>query len=196
MPMGFDTEQDCTAQAPNIAAGNYGFVCRYYSSTDPGKCLTLNEKNALRANQVAIVAIWENGKDLTYFTPAQGQKDAMAARNFALNLAQPNLSAVYFAVDNNFYAADVNGAISQYFHAINSALAANGPAPFRVGVYGSGLTCGSILAAGLARYAMLSGSSKWFGSGFGGWHIQQGATAILFGMNVDMAQAQNDYGAF
>lgn len=200
---GVDTNVDCTAFAQCIVEDGASFVCRYYR---PGHsaALTRSEAQALVDAGLSIVPVFEGaGDSINWFTAQQGAADALHALGHAAAVGQPADSAIYFAVDFDASAGQVGSAISTYFHAVNTTFTGNN-APYRVGVYGSGLVCSTIVGAGLASFGWLSGSKGW--RGYAAYDpaativqiITSAPTRICGGaLEVDRDVAQSaDFGAF
>jgi hypothetical protein len=159
---GVDTSADCTGFAACIAADGARFVCRYYRPGSTG-ALTAAEAHALIGAGLAIVAVFEGAGDkIGWFTAQQGAADAQAALGHAASMGQPPGSAIYFAVDFDASPGEVGSAITSYFAAVSSTFR-NVGAPYRIGVYGSGLVCSTIIGANLASLGWLSGSRGWRG---------------------------------
>jgi hypothetical protein len=169
MKKGFDCNVDLSNFASGLATAGYGFVGRYYNINDQSKNLTASEAQKLTAAGLRIVAVWENGFPTSpdYFSYNQGIEDGTAAYQYAsTTINQPASTPIYFAVDYDASQADVNGPISDYFKGINygfSNIANNDPI-YEVGVYGSGLTCSTLLEAELVSYCWLAQSMGWQGS--------------------------------
>jgi hypothetical protein len=81
-------------------------------------------------------------------------------------IGQPYGSAIYFAVDYDPTQADIDGVISNYFTGVRAALyvGAEGQPSYRVGVYGSGLCCASLIEREIASLSWLSQSTGFAGS--------------------------------
>ena len=74
---------------------------------------------------------------------------------------------------------------------------------FRVGVYGNGMTCSSVIAAGEASLCWLANPKGWPGYqgmiASGGWSIRQGGQTLCGGTYVDFDRinpAKSDVGQF
>ena len=169
MTKGFDANMDLTRFAGCLKAVGYDFVGRYYNINNPHKNLALGEAQALVAAGLTIVAVWENGfpDHTAYFSHSKGVFDGTSAYHFAQHdIGQPANTPIYFAVDFDASQNDVNGFITAYFQGIKDAfntISGNKPA-YQVGVYGSGLTCSSLLNAGLVRFTWLAQSMGFRGS--------------------------------
>jgi hypothetical protein len=144
------------------------------------------------------VAIWESHSHKPeYFSYASGYADALNAYRQARSIGQPAGSAIYFGVDYNAQQPDIYGSIDRYFRGVAAGLAAVGPAPYRVGVYGSGAVCAYLKRARLAEYAWLSNSTAWSGYGnFTAWNIKQSKPSPALSFGHDWNEATGDYGGF
>jgi hypothetical protein len=199
MPKGFDTTQDITSHAAAIKAGNYDFVARYLSQSH-WKVINTQEAAAISAAGLGLVLVYEDAPTASdYFSFGRGQADGTRASQQAVLIGAPTGTVLYFAVDYDASSSDISGPITQYFNGVAGALksftAANSTG-YTTGVYGSGATCSSITAAGLAKCGWLAQSSGWSGHDtYTGWSIRQGMPAIIAGLSVDPDDAIGDYGA-
>ncbi len=173
-----------------------GFIGRYYSRTTQieGKKLTQSEAQLISQSGLLIVAVYEDGPtSYSYFSAARGTQDAQTAIEQAEAIGQPKGTPIYFTVDYNATQSDVDGNITAYFQAVNQALGGL----YAVGVYGSGLTCMTILGAQLATFGWLSQSTGWTGySNFSTWNIKQGPEHSVCGLNSDLDDGHGDFGGF
>jgi hypothetical protein len=194
---GIDTYLTCTSAIITCLAGKgYQFVGRYYfnlTQTIKEK-VTVAEAQQLNAAGLDVVALYENqSNSAAYFTAAKGTSDGAGALAQAVALGQPEGSGIYFAVDYDASQSDVQSNITAYLTSVNAAIGGK----YRVGVYGSGLTCGSMLDAGLAELAWLSCSSGFNGTqGFTRWNVKQSNEQNICGIDVDPDVAQGDFGQF
>jgi len=164
---GLDTTMELTRHAQALAEQGYEFVLRYYSH-NAAKNLSLGEARALSQAGLRIGVVWETGGTRAgFFTRAQGLADGAAAFRMAKEcIGQPFGSAIYFAVDYDPTQADLDGPVSNYFTGVHAALhaAMEGQPSYRVGVYGSGLCCGTLVETGAAGLSWLSQSTGFAGS--------------------------------
>jgi hypothetical protein len=164
---GLDTTIELTRHAAALKAQGYDFALRYYSN-NASRNLSLGEARALSGAGLRIGVVWEtSGTHAGFFTRAQGLADGAQAFRMAMeSIGQPFGSAIYFAVDYDPTQADLDGPVSNYFTGVRAALyvANDGEPSYRVGVYGSGLTCGTLLDRGLASLSWLSQSTAFAGS--------------------------------
>jgi hypothetical protein len=164
---GLDTTIELTRHAAALKAQGYDFALRYYSN-NASKNLSLGEARALASAGLQIGVVWEtSGTHAGFFTRAQGLADgAQAFRMAKESIGQPFGSAIYFAVDYDPTQADIDGVVSNYFTGVHAALyvANEGEPSYRVGVYGSGLCCGTLIDRGMATLSWLSQSTAFAGS--------------------------------
>lgn len=167
MLRGLDTTMELTRHALALRREGYDFAMRYYSH-NAAKNLSLGEARALSQAGLRIGVVWETaGTHASFFNRAQGLADGAAAFLMAREvIGQPYGSAIYFAVDYDPTQADIDGGISNYFTGVHAALyvGAEGQPSYRVGVYGSGLCCGSLVERGMASLSWLSQSTGFAGS--------------------------------
>ncbi|MFC0252494.1 DUF1906 domain-containing protein [Massilia consociata] len=157
---GFDTALQMTRHAAALRQQGYDFVMRYYSH-NAAKNLTPEEARALAAAGLRLGAVWESaGTHTGFFSGAQGRSDGTAALSLARAVGQPAGSAIYFAVDFDPSQADIDGPVADYFAGVAAALGS----AYRIGVYGSGLCCGSLLDRAQADCCWLSQSTGFAGS--------------------------------
>ena len=180
---GFDAAVDCSKVAARAAAAGFSFIARYYSNNVHKNLLPLEAK-AISAAGLDIVAIWEAaGNVYGTFTSFNGQKEAKSAVFQAQRIGQPKGSAIYFAADFDATSQQVENGITAYMGSVKPVMDAAG---YKVGVYGSGLVCGSMKSASLAELAMLACAPGWRGTaGYKGADIQQGLPTTGLGIGLD-----------
>ena len=132
-------------------------------------------------------------------TRTSGRPRPSSALTCAREVGQPQGSAIYFAVDFDCTAAQFQQQITPYFNAINAVFVAQG-FPYKIGVYGSGLVCQGLLAAGLCSYTWLTNST-----GFQGykqfyaskrWNLAQHLPKFYGKLQADPNETAADFGAF
>jgi hypothetical protein len=164
---GLDTTIELTRHALALRQQGFDFAMRYYSN-NASKNLSLGEARALAGAGLKIGVVWEtSGTHAGFFSRAQGLADGAQAYRMAKEaIGQPFGSAIYFAVDYDPTQADLDGVISNYFTGVHAALyvANEGEPSYRVGVYGSGLCCGTLVERGQAALSWLSHSTAFAGS--------------------------------
>ncbi|SCW64644.1 protein of unknown function [Paenibacillus tianmuensis] len=202
MGKGIDTTVNCHSLAGAIKEAGYNFVCRYYNRNNPGKNLTAEEAAALTAAGLYIVAVWENGfpTSANYFSYEAGKKDGTDAHRYARSIGQPNGKPIYFTVDYDASGEDLDGVVGSYMQGVIDSFQeeAGSGTSYDIGIYGSGLTCKSILEAyDRVTYAWLAESRGWRGYGsFGDWNIKQLAGATVAGIPVDTNTTAGNGGGF
>jgi len=196
---GVDASVSCTPIATRLQSTGRRFVCRYYANSGR-KCLTAEEAKVLSKAGLRIVVVWEDGRPTkaAYFSYAKGVDDGTSAYHDAMSLGQPPGTAIYFAVDYDSSQDEIAGVISDYFRGIADGFStiSQGSPGYVIGVYGSGLTCSSVLGQNLARYSWLALSTGWRGSEFSRWNIRQKPGRALLGVDLDYDDATGDYGGF
>lgn len=156
-------------------------VIRYFNHRNgdlPNKCLKPDEALALTDAGFTLAVVFEQrggaGGEIGDLDGAHGQKDAARALDLAASLDQPEGSAIYFAVDDDYYTASQLTAIEPYFEAVRLALADR----YRVGIYSSGAVAARMQAKGYVDLVWLSGSTGWAGTRdflrSGKWALFQG----------------------
>jgi hypothetical protein len=209
MPSVIDAAQNCAAAAACLRQAGITTVVRYYSEFTqlPGKRLTRAEAAALAAAGLQLGAVYQDAQNAPqHFSLARGlARGAYAFRYAEATIAQPPGSTIYFSVDFDATAADVDAVVLPFFQGIGQAFAtASGGVPdYKVGVYGSGLVCRLVLDAGFAACAWLAAARGWQETAqfdaSGRWHLKQNPESTLCGLSVDTDDVnpqQPDFGAF
>jgi hypothetical protein len=198
---GMDASVNCASYASCIAAAGLRFVVRYYSLST-SKTMNAAEAAALSAAGLKLAVVYQDKQNtIASFSTAKGKTNAQKALELASAIGQPGGSAIYFAVDFDPDSTQVRGPISEYFQAVSDVFGA-ASVHYKVGVYGSGLTCRVLRDACLAQFAWLSGSTGFRESAVfrPRAHLIQSAPSrrICSGrldIDDDIAQVE-DYGAF
>lgn len=163
-----DVPQNVAPYAARLAAAGVTTVIRYYnhanSSTFPTKCLTAAELNALHGAGLSVAVVFQQrggaGGNIADLSAANGTRDGTRALTLATKIGQPKNSAIYFAVDWDYYRPDDLARIASYFENVRKALGSD----YLVGVYGSGTVGRHLARAGLVEHVWLSGSLGWSGT--------------------------------
>jgi Domain of unknown function (DUF1906)/Bacterial SH3 domain len=199
-----DTTQDCTSKASALRGAGYTTIMRYYS-VNAWKRMGAPEAQALSQAGLMLGAVYQDRQNQPAdFSLAQGTTAGQNALHYAQTvIMQPTGSAIYFSADFDPTQDVVTNNILPFFQGVKNAMTAAGDAPYRVGVYGSGLTCGAVLGASLAQCAWLAQSK-----GFSGyqdflnskkWNLSQQMPATVLGIGCDPDDtnpALPDFGAF
>ncbi|APW37983.1 hypothetical protein RD110_12915 [Rhodoferax koreense] len=179
---GISTNRLCESSAGCLVAAGKQFVIRYYSrtTTQPQKQLRPKEAAELARAGLQIAVVYQDrARQEEDFGLARGRLDGASAFASAGQVGQPSGSAIYFAVDTDFSAKQIRDVVLPYFKGVHAALdaASGGSSHFRVGVYGSGLTCRLLRQAGLVDLAWLAEATGWAESKtFTDWDIKQFVT--------------------
>jgi hypothetical protein len=173
-----------------LKAAGISTIARYYDYVDetlPGKTLTLAERDLVAAHRMSLIVVFQHHNDqLASFTPERGTGDAKRALELAAKLRQPKGSAVYFGVDGGWKSEADQAKIAAYFKAAHAVMAEAG---YRVGVYGSGLSCARVITAGNGSLCWLANPKSWPGTSWAlahnAWSIRQGTQVLCGGIYVD-----------
>lgn len=163
-----DAPSDLSAYAEDLAREGVGTVIRYYnhanSSRLPTKRLEASEASALHQEGISLMVVFQQrgGADgnIQDLNRAKGEADARRAIKLATNIGQPQGSAIYFAVDHDYFRRSEIDKILPYFEAVRNAIGTD----YRVGVYGSGTVGGQMVSNGFADLIWLAGAVGWSGT--------------------------------
>jgi hypothetical protein len=166
---GLDANEDLTLHAECMKSQGFDFAIRYYNTQDPSKNLTLAEAQGLVRVGLQLGAVWEDGSPThpSYFSHSKGVVHGTTAYQMAMDkIGQPRGTPIYFAVDYDATPGDVGGVIKAYFQGIVDGFntIGQGNLIYRVGIYGSGLTCTELLRSNLVTFTWLSQSTGFRGS--------------------------------
>lgn len=179
-------------------------IIRYYdheSETLPGKTLRRTERDLILANGFRIAVVFQHNNDqLSSFTWWRGREDAERSLVLAEENSQQRGSAIYFGVDGAWNTGYQLASIVAYFREVKAGLAKTA---YRVGVYGSGLVCETLLTTGLADLCWLGAPKTWpsYRDYYQTrkWSLAQLPTTRCGGRSVDFNQVNGiaaDYGQF
>lgn len=192
-----DTNHDTTAKLATLKADGIEAVIRYDDRLNPhgDKQIKPAEARAIQAAGLRLGIVYEGaGDQVGQFSDAIGYADAKYSRAQAAERGQPDGSAVYFAVDFDPNAFQLKQSVLPYFEGVRRAFLEPANLPkLRVGVYGSGLTCQTVLSAGLAELTWVSCSMGWseshvFVAG-GRWNLLQHLPQTIAGLDTDPDEA-------
>ena len=203
---GLSTNRRCESSAACLVGEGKGFVFRYHSrqTTQAEKRLHPREAAELARAGLHIAAVYQDrARQLADFGAARGEQDGISALLYAGQAGQPAGSAVYFAVDNDFSAAEINSAVLPYFRAVARvfAEAGKGTAYLQIGVYGSGLSCRLVGQLPFVAHTWLAESTGWRESKtYAGWHVKQrlntGQALCALGTAYERCEALPQFGQF
>ncbi|WP_299649398.1 TIGR02594 family protein [uncultured Tateyamaria sp.] len=163
-----DTPWRTTAHLPALRSGGVRTIIRYYNHNNSS---TLSEKRIEPAEAEAIAHAGMNlavvfqqrggaGGNLSDLDAQSGRSDAKRAVKLAKRIGQPQGSAIYFAVDHDYFRAAELQSITEYFAAISQVIAG----AYRIGVYGSGTVGKTVVDAGHADLIWLAAANGWSGT--------------------------------
>jgi hypothetical protein len=190
-----DASVPCTPKASALFAAGIGTVIRYYSrdTTRPSKRLSPPEAAALTAAGLRLAIVHEGrfGDQAANFDRASGVANALYAPSYGAQvIGQPDGSTIYFGVDFDATKAQIRDNILPYFQGIADAFAQIPAAPhYKVGIYGSGASCGAVLDAGLAAKAWLAQATGWLE--YTSFRDSK-RWALLQGMGINVAGVDSD----
>ncbi|MDO8448471.1 MAG: DUF1906 domain-containing protein [Rhodoferax sp.] len=180
---GISTNRLCDSSASCLVTAGKAFVIRYYSRTtqQPEKQLRPKEAAELARAGLLLAVVYQDRARLTGdFNLARGQLDGASAFSSAGQIGQPAGSAIYFAVDVDFSATQIKKFVLPYFRGVRAALdaASGGVSHYKLGVYGSGMTCRLLKQAGLVEFTWLAEATGWAESRtYTAWDIKQFVTS-------------------
>jgi hypothetical protein len=204
----FDTTHNCSAKAAALVAAGYETIIRYYCvDANKWKRIGAAEAQTLSAAGLKLCAVYQDRQDrVEDFSEAKGRLAGQHAFEYAQTaIMQPENTAIYFSADFDPPQNIVANNIMPFFKGVRDAMteAHGGGLPYRIGIYGSGLTCRMLLDANLAELAWLAqstgfreypqflASKRWCLS-----QLQPGVAVSIPGDPDDTNPALLDYGAF
>lgn len=175
-------------------------IVGYMSSINPtgGKCLTADSVKAYAAAGFTIALVHEGygGVGGRGVSASDGTRDGEYCRNAAPGLGATEGACIYFAVDTDESPSQEQSLVLPYFHSIKQTDMGDGE--YRIGVYGSGLTCSTVKNAGLCDLTWLAGSTGW--TNYSTWkakaNMVQTVDANVAGVPDDSDVAQGDIGDY
>lgn len=165
---GLDTAISCddtTIEAIYHSPNQYDFIVRYYCAKQTSSKILTRDEAVRLSHFFNIVCVYQDANNQpNHFSYIIGHDDAKNALNYATSIIhQPENSAIYFAVDFNPDISIINQNIIPYFQGIQAVFNTMN-APYKIGVYGSGLVCKTIKEAGYADYTWLAQSTAYYGT--------------------------------
>ncbi|WP_158964250.1 TIGR02594 family protein [Chachezhania sediminis] len=164
-----DTPWNAAAHAHDLKSAGVETVIRYFNHTNsaklPEKRVDKAEAAALAEAGLKLVTVFQqrggSGGNLGDLTAASGTRDAERAVGLAEAIEQPAGSAIYFAVDHDYFRSAELASIKAYFAAVKAIV---GPKGYRVGVYGSGTVGRAVRDAGSVDLIWLAAARGWSGT--------------------------------
>ena len=193
---GVDTFSNVSGVANKIKNKGYEFVCRYYGSNGSDKIMGTSESSAIYNAGLKRVVVFQNKHNAySKFSENIAQNDAASAISQAKKNGQA-YGVIYFAVDYDATAAQVDGNIKKHFKVLKNML---NSANYSVGVYGSTLVCKKLKNEGIVSKTWLTISSGWgYDETFTNYNIKQTTTTSIGGISFDkdIASSLSDIGAW
>ena len=180
MVRGIDCASRLTAQtAAAIRAEGYAFAGRYLVP-DGWKMLTKAEAEAITGAGLRLLTVWETTADRAKGGAAAGAADGAMALKCAREIGMPESGIIYFAVDYEPQAGDMD-AIEAYLRAARA-----NTGPYEIGVYGPYSVIETMAERGACKafwqcVAWSYGRRSGYLDVYQGWFYQQAA-----GLNVDI----------
>lgn len=200
-----DTSQNTRPVIPCLKQKGIAAVGRYYTRNRHNpKILTADEAQRLSAAGIRIWAVYQNRhREAVDFSADKGKAEAQDALDYARHvIGQPAGSAIYFSADFDASEDIYRHSILPHFTAIAAAFAAAGH-PYRIGVYGSGFVCKSLLDANLVQLTWLSQSGGFRGTAqfkaSRKWNLLQALPVhgfCNFNDDIDPDETNGDFGGF
>ena len=197
-PSAIDCFGNATAYLPHLKSIGVKAIGRYYSIY-PAKVLSKKEAQLISQAGLDVFVVYEDGSAAGDFSSDSGAFAAQHALQLAANVGQPKGSAIYFAADFASDADQIASLITPYFQAIQAVFADAG-SPYKIGFYGDGLACETLLAAKLCEFTWLSASTSYPGTEAfyksKHWNLAQGLTTNYGGLSADPNEVNGEFGAF
>jgi hypothetical protein len=193
----FDTPDDCTADARALYNAGIRAVVRYDDpSGNPNswKQIGVPEYEALLTAGLAVgfVSEWANDH-AGYFSASAGTRDGNYSVMRARTRNQPAHSAIYAAVDYDALQTDLDAYVAPFFKTFAAIIRTAG---YRVGCYGSGLTCAYLKSKSLIDLVWITCSSGFQGSraaitlgNYDLWQVFGMCDQTYMGLSVDWDSA-------
>ncbi|MEM1299609.1 MAG: TIGR02594 family protein [Pseudomonadota bacterium] len=151
-----------------LRAGGTETIIRYFnhqnSGSLPEKRVEPAEAAAIADEGLSLAIVFQQrggaGGNIGDLDAQSGCTDAKRAMVLADRIGQPDGSAIYFAVDHDFYKASDLASIEAYFGAVASQFGGK----YRIGVYGSGTVGKTVRDAGHADLIWLAAATGWSGT--------------------------------
>lgn len=200
-----DTNRNTTTFISKLKDVGVKTIVRYYNRDQTPKVIGQAEFNAILATGLKLMIVHQRGgRDPAEYSADTAVADCTHCREFGAKRGQPSGSAIYFGVDFDISRADLKARVIPYFTALKAEMARpTGQPQYRIGVYGSGMTCSTLLDAGLVDLCWLSQSTKFTGTpeftASKRWNLLQLMPTTIAGLSVDpniVGSVSPDYGQF
>ncbi|MBB6546136.1 glycoside hydrolase domain-containing protein [Nonomuraea rubra] len=159
-----------TARAQALKAAGYAIVGRYLTNvpnTSLNKKIQPGELAVISGGGLRVFPIYQTyGGSVTYFNPAQGAADALAALDAARGYGFKRGTRIYFAVDFDALDSDVTSNIIPHFRAIKTRFGQYA-SEYQIGIYGPRNVCSRVAREGLTTASFVSDMSSGFSGNLG-----------------------------
>lgn len=153
-----------SAKAKSLYDNGYRYIGRYL--TGNSKKITRSEAQIIFDAGLSFFPIYQTSADEnSYFTSAQGTKDANAAIAAAAELGIPKNTVIYFAVDYDCLDYQVTSNVIPYFKSVYEVM--NNSNTYRTGIYGTRNVCTRVSDNGYADCSFVGDMSTGFSGNLG-----------------------------
>lgn len=194
-----DVAEDVTAHLAELKRAGVETIFGYLNplGATSAKAITPLRARAIRDAGLRLGLVSEGWGDFAHrgISAGAGQRDAVHALRVAPTLGVTDSAVIYFAVDTDATWGQIISLVVPYFASLKKA------APeCRIGVYGSGAVCETILQQQLAEKAWLAGSSGWLRSRefavTDKWALKQHVPGKIGTVHCDANEANGEIGDF
>lgn len=194
-----DTAENLTSSARSLRASGVESVVRYLNPLGvSSKVIAPSEAKAIAGTGLRLALVSEGWGDFAHngIAAQSGMRDALHALRDAPKVGAPAGAAIYFAVDTDATWGQIFALVQPYFVALRKGLAGK----YRLGVYGSGAVCESLLHNQLVDFTWLAQSMGWLRSSnfalSNKWTLRQLMPQRLAGVACDPNEANGAFGDF
>jgi hypothetical protein len=199
-----DVAEDVTAHLSALKAAGVRTIIGYLTtSTSSAKLVKPSEARAIAAAGIRLGLVFEvwggvNNFEHNDINATTGGQHGAFAKAYAPTLGAPQGAIIWFAIDTDVTASQIESLVAPYFRAAKAALGG----VYRIGAYACGAVCQALLDQGIIDAAWLAGAMGWNGShafaATSRWALCQGLPEQLAGVDADpdKVQAGADFGDF
>lgn len=156
------------AKAKTLYDNGYRYIGRYLTGTYNGgisKAITRAEAQIIFDAGLNFFPIYQTSANSnSYFTSAQGTKDAKAAITAAASLGIPANTIIYFAVDYDCLDYQITSNVIPYFKSVHEVMSNS---IYRTGIYGTRNACTRVSEKGYACSSFVGDMSTGFSGNLG-----------------------------
>lgn len=155
-------------KAKTLYDNGYRYIGRYLTGTYNGgisKAITRAEAQIIFDAGLNFFPIYQTSANSnSYFTSAQGTKDAKAAITAAASLGIPANTIIYFAVDYDCLDYQITSNVIPYFESVHEVMSNS---IYRTGIYGTRNACTRVSEKGYACSSFVGDMSTGFSGNLG-----------------------------